>query len=104
MIVQVRVPCRGLHDGRAERPQVRQVPGVDVQVHPVLDGLGLGDPVDPDRVLMGRPCQQAVAVILGLPGAAEHRSPERAEPGRVTRVQAQVFESRDRHGKNLRSP
>ena len=63
--------------------QARQIPGVDVQVYPVLDGLGLGDPVDPDRVLGRRPGQQPLAVSLGLPGAAEYGRPERAKPRRV---------------------
>jgi hypothetical protein len=70
-----------LDDGRAEHLQIRQIAGVDVQVHPVLDGFGCWDPVDPDRVLPRGPPQQALTVILRRPGAGEHGRPERAEPG-----------------------
>jgi hypothetical protein len=88
-----------LDDGRAEGFQVGQVAVVDVQVHPVLGRPGLGDPVDPDRVLRRRAGQQPVTALLHLPGPAEDGRPERAEALRVARVQAQVLELRDRHGK-----
>jgi O-acetylserine/cysteine efflux transporter len=90
-----------LHDGGAEGFQARQIPGVDVQVHPVLGGLGLRNPVDPDRALRRGPGQQSAAAGPGLPGTAERGRPERTEPGRVSCVQAHAFESRDRHGTNL---
>ncbi len=86
MTVQVRVPCRRLDDGRAQRLQVGQIPRVDVKVNPALDGLGLGTRLT-QIVLKRRPYQQALAVILGLPGATEHgRPPDHGVGIRVRRT------------------
>jgi hypothetical protein len=78
------VPLR-FHDCRAELRQVCELSRVDVEVHAVLDGLALRDPIDPDLVLRRRSGQQ---LTLRFPAAVEHSSPEDAEPARIVRVDA----------------
>ena len=53
--VRPRVPCRGTAMVATSAFRPARSRGVDVQVHPVLDGLGIRDRVDPGRVLRRAP-------------------------------------------------
>jgi hypothetical protein len=86
------------------------VPGVDVEVDPVLDGLRLGHPLEQharpepggvdDRGVLLLPRTVAAAHEVSGPRRLQHvaegHRPERREPAGVTRVHSDL--EGDRHG------
>ena len=69
---------------------------MDVEMNPMFDGLRLGDGVDPDPVLPGRP-GQGPAVAVGLEAQAERSRPEAAEHLSAVGVDTEVFPRCERH-------
>src|SRR3954452_4632354 len=79
------------HDLGAERHEVVEVGGVDVEVHPVLDGPRLGHSADRDAVALGRP--EEIAVLLIRPvRQATHLRPEPPKRLSAAGVHAELLE------------
>ena len=96
--IPVNLLVAGADHGRSQAEQLRLIAD-DVQVHPVLHRLRLGNGVDPDqrplarRILdWDRPVQRAGA-FLGLTHVAKGRAPPVGQSLMIAGVEAQILET-----------